>query len=184
MEWRPGNKHVIFPLVSLVQSVMNLCFQAQGVMTCCWAAIFVFILCLRAIYRQCRTDIVSFYWSKLKMARISSLLWPNPHRTRDATQAQIGTFFLWCYLHAVWTPPLTSTGPICLCCVVRRVPHPVWIGPVFLVAGQRCQQNQFEVLASSQNKCWRGGHCHTLCIDGVQVVLEPTDKSVLARGAV
>ncbi len=28
--------------------------------------------------------------------------------------AQIQTFFLWCCLRAVWTPPFTSTGPICL----------------------------------------------------------------------
>ncbi len=41
---------------------------------------------------------------------------PNPHRTRDVTCAQIGMFFLWCCLCAVWTLPFTSTGPICLRC--------------------------------------------------------------------
>ena len=50
---------------------------------------------------------------------------PNSHRTRDATRTQIGTFFLWCCLPAVWTLPLTITGPICL----RRVLRPVWIRP-------------------------------------------------------
>ncbi len=61
-------------------------------------------------------------------------LGPNAHRTQDATGMQIRMFFLWCCLCAVWTPPFTSTGPICLrCvalrCVARRVPRPVWIGP-------------------------------------------------------
>ncbi len=50
-----------------------------------------------------------FAWSK-----------PNSHRTRDATPTQIGTFFLWCCLRAVWTLPLTTTGPICLRCVALR----------------------------------------------------------------
>ncbi len=58
-------------------------------------------------------------------------LGPNAHRLRDATRAQIGTFFLWCCLHAVWTPPFTSTGPICSHRVARGVPRPVWIGPKF-----------------------------------------------------
>ena len=51
----------------------------------------------------------------------------NLHRTRDVTRTQIGTFFLWCCLRAVWTLPLTITGPICLRCGARRVPRPVWI---------------------------------------------------------
>ncbi len=50
---------------------------------------------------------------------------PNSRRTRT----QIGMFFLWCCLRAVWTLPLTTTGPICLHCVERRVAHPVWIRP-------------------------------------------------------
>ena len=50
---------------------------------------------------------------------------------RDATRAQIGTFFLWCCLRAVWTPLFTSTSPICLHCLARCVPRPVWIGPKF-----------------------------------------------------
>ncbi len=54
---------------------------------------------------------------------------PNPRRMRDATRTQIQMFFLWCWLLAVWTPPFTSTGPICLHCVVHRIPRPVWIGP-------------------------------------------------------
>ena len=45
----------------------------------------------------------------------SQTLRPNPHRTRDRMRAQIGMFFLWCCLWAVWTPPFTSIGPICLC---------------------------------------------------------------------
>ncbi len=49
----------------------------------------------------------------------------NPHRTRDAMGVQIQMFFLWCCLRAVWTPPFTSTGPICS----RRLARPVWIGP-------------------------------------------------------
>ena len=55
---------------------------------------------------------------------------PNPHRMQDTMRAQIGTFFLWCCLHAVWTPPFTSTGcVVCLRRVARSVPRPVWIGP-------------------------------------------------------
>ncbi len=49
------------------------------------------------------------------------------HRTRDATHSQIQKFSLWCCLHAVWTPPFTSTGPISLHCVAHRIPRPVWI---------------------------------------------------------
>ncbi len=44
-------------------------------------------------------------------------------------RTQIGTFFLWCCLRAVWTLPLTTTGPICLHCFERRIAHPVWIRP-------------------------------------------------------
>ncbi len=67
---------------------------------------------------------------KAHSPRISiEMLRPNPHRTRDATLAQIRTFFLWCCLHAVWTPPFTSTGPIFLYHSRHCVPHPVWIGP-------------------------------------------------------
>ncbi len=42
-----------------------------------------------------------------------SLLRPNLYRMCDVTRMQTGTFFLWCCLRAVWTPPLTITGPIC-----------------------------------------------------------------------
>ena len=51
---------------------------------------------------------------------------PNSHRTRDATHTQIGTFFLWSCLRAVWTLPLMTTGPICF--VLRH--RPVWIRPL------------------------------------------------------
>ena len=57
------------------------------------------------------------------------LNWGPIHTGPGTWRAQIGMFFLWCCLHAVWTPPFTSTGPICLRCVVRRVPRPVRIGP-------------------------------------------------------
>ncbi len=56
---------------------------------------------------------------------VASCLKPNPHRMPDVTCVQIGTFFLWYCLRAVWIPPFTSTGPICW----RRVARPVWIGP-------------------------------------------------------
>ncbi len=46
---------------------------------------------------------------------------PNSHRTRNATRTQIEMFFLWSYLHAVWTLPLMT-----------RVTRPVWIRPYFL----------------------------------------------------
>ena len=74
-------------------------------------------------------------WSFIGKPQEKALSWsmsefrPNPHRTRDATCAQIGTFFLWCCLLAVWTPLFTSTGPICLRWVARRITHPVWIRP-------------------------------------------------------
>ena len=32
-------------------------------------------------------------------------------------------------VYTVWTPPFTSTGPICLHCIAHCVPRPVWIGP-------------------------------------------------------
>ncbi len=54
---------------------------------------------------------------------------PNSHKMRHPRHTQIGTFFLWCCLRAVWTLPLTTTGPICLRCVARRDPRPVWIRP-------------------------------------------------------
>ncbi len=54
---------------------------------------------------------------------------PNSHSTQDATRVQKGMFFLWCFLRAVWTLSLMTTGPICLHCVARRVPLPVWIRP-------------------------------------------------------
>ena len=57
---------------------------------------------------------------------------PNSHRTCYATLTQNGTFFLWCCLGAVWTFLLTTTGPICLCCIACRVPRPVWIRPQLL----------------------------------------------------
>ncbi len=60
--------------------------------------------------------------------KISRLNW-GPIHTECGTRTQIGMFFLWCCLHAVWTPPFTSIGPICLHCVAHRVPRPVWIGP-------------------------------------------------------
>ena len=72
----------------------------------------------------------TFVPENLRSGLISSFLWPNPHRTRDATHAQIGMFFLWCCLRAVWTPPFTSTGPICSHGIAHRIPCPVWIGPV------------------------------------------------------
>ncbi len=71
---------------------------------------------------------------------------PNPHRTRDAMQIRM--FFLWCCLRAVWTPPFTSTGPICLRRVVRGVLHPVWIGPKPPVTRAHCEENR-------RSKGWR-----------------------------
>ncbi len=47
--------------------------------------------------------------------------------TRRARKSEY--FFLWCCLRAVWTLPLTTTGPICLHCIARRVARPVWIRP-------------------------------------------------------
>ena len=48
------------------------------------------------------------------------------HTGRDA-RANSNVFLL--MLLACSTPPFTSTGPICLRRVARRVPRPVWIGP-------------------------------------------------------
>ncbi len=39
----------------------------------------------------------------------------NAQSTQDA-RVQIRTQIIWCCLRAVWTPPFTSTGPICLRC--------------------------------------------------------------------
>ena len=49
----------------------------------------------------------------------------NPHRTRRIPRTQIGMFFLWYCLRAVWTPLFTSTGPICWCHIARRILRPV-----------------------------------------------------------
>ncbi len=48
---------------------------------------------------------------------------------QDVIHVQIWMFFLWCCLRAVWTPLFTSTCPICLIGLARRVSRPVWIGP-------------------------------------------------------
>ena len=58
---------------------------------------------------------------------------PEAQSTQDA-RAQIRMQTLWCCLRAVWTPPFTSTGPICLRCAcsscvdeawASRPPHPL-----------------------------------------------------------
>ena len=55
---------------------------------------------VKTVYKPCAPHILYF-------------LRPNSHRTRDAMRMQIGMQILWCCLRAVWTLPLTSTGPIC-----------------------------------------------------------------------
>ncbi len=53
----------------------------------------------------------------------------GPIHTGRGTQCPCNLNFPLMLLAAVWTPPFTSTGPICLRRVARRVPRPVWIGP-------------------------------------------------------
>ena len=76
------------------------------------------------------TRLHPFIWQCSAVEEILvAILRPNPHRTLDAMHVQIHPFFLWCWLRAVWIPPFTSTGPICLHRIACRVPRPVWIGP-------------------------------------------------------
>ena len=50
------------------------------------------------------------------------MLGPNLHRTHDVMCAQIGMFFLWSCLCAVWILPLTTTGPICFAsCILSEL---------------------------------------------------------------
>ncbi len=51
-----------------------------------------------------RENMSPLYWKILRL---------NSHRTCDAMRMQTRMFFLWCCLQAVWTLPLTTTGPIC-----------------------------------------------------------------------
>ncbi len=41
------------------------------------------------------------------------------HTGRGTRRSSNSKFFLWCCLCSVWTPPFTSTGPICLHCASR-----------------------------------------------------------------
>ncbi len=76
--------------------------------------------------RHVGTDPVDLARSRgAEMERDDSEVRPYSHRTRHATPMQMGTFLLWCYLQAVCTLPLTTTGPICLRCIACHVPHPV-----------------------------------------------------------
>ena len=99
-----------------------------------------------------------------------SFLWPNPHRTPDAMRMQIGTFFLWCCLCAVWTPPFTLIGPICLRRIVHRVLRPVWIGPLRLLQNHavfsKSTQNRFSWVGSvgyTDHPSPNGLHPHIYC---------------------
>ncbi len=67
--------------------------------------------CAGALGNDCQNALV------LSSSCVSAGFGPNPHRphshwTRDATRTQIGMFFLWCCLRAVWTLPFTSIGSI------------------------------------------------------------------------
>ncbi len=56
---------------------------------------------------------------------------PKTQSTQDAGRnagAKLNVFTLM-LMHAVWTSPFTSTGPICSRRIARCVPRPVWIGP-------------------------------------------------------
>ena len=53
--------------------------------------------------------------------RVSSGLIHKGRTMQCARKLKLGMFFLWCCLQAVWTLPLTTTGPIYLRCVALRV---------------------------------------------------------------
>ncbi len=81
-----------------------------------------------------------------------SLFQSKAQSTQDTgchARAQIGTLFLWCCLCAVWTPPFTSTGPICLRRIARGVPRPVWIGPKYSLSLMR----EWKLLPLSNSMC-------------------------------